>query len=201
MTLVEVVLVMALVGLLFLITPALVLHGVRGLVILPRAIAANNAAAQILDQVLEGGFSTLPGQAARIRGLRFAARGSATEPSLWLAEANRVGFLTADGQSVLIRLDGAVVRRGLPVPACSPAPPAEEALPYESPGVVEITAAGSLFRYYNQNGTEITPGCTVGGTSTVRRVDIAFTARTGTGQWEDGHASQPVASSVAIRVP
>jgi hypothetical protein len=201
LTLVELVLVLGAAGLVFLITPALALHGVRGLVLLPRMAAANHAAAQILDQALEGGFSTLPGQAAPVRGLRFAARGSATEPSIWLAEASRVGFRTADGQSVLLRFDGSAVRRGLPAPACSPAPPAEEVLPYDAPGVVQIATTGSFFRYYNQSGTEVTPGCTVGGTSAVRRVDIAFTARTGTGQWEDGHVSEPVAASVAVRVP
>jgi len=201
-TLVELVIVLVVSGILCVMTPILIFHGVKTLVYLPKALAVNEAAMEALHQMVEGGFSTLSGQT--VRGLRFAVRRSATEPALWLAETDRIGFLTSDGQRVLIRWDSELIKRSLPAStACPPAIPApsdEEVLPDQAEGIVRIPTTGSLFQYYNQSGGVIpAPGCA--SAAAVRRVDIAFTAQTGTGNFDQGNASEKITSSVAIRVP
>ncbi|MBI4003442.1 MAG: hypothetical protein HY353_00295 [Candidatus Omnitrophica bacterium] len=204
-TLVELVIVIVVSAILFLVTPILVFHGVKTLVFLPKALAANDAATEVLHQVIEGGFSTLTGQPT-VRGLRFAVRRSATEPALWLAEASRIGFRTADGQSILLRWDDLVasqevIRRSLPTPSCTPTIGTEEVLPYHAQGIVRILPTVRLFRYYNQSGVEVNNPPTCPPPATIRRVDIAFTAQTGNGVFDEGDAREDITSSVAIRVP
>jgi hypothetical protein len=208
-TLVELVIVIVVTALIFLITPILVFHGVKTLVFLPKALAANDVATEILHQMIESGFSTL--QAAPVRGLRFASRtlptdGTASQPALWLAESSRIGFRTADGQSILLRWDNSVtsqevIRRSLPAPSCTPTIGTEEVLPYQAQGVVRILPTVRLFRYYNQSGVEVNnpPSCPP--PATIRRVDIAFTAQTGSGNFDEGEAREDITSSVAVRVP
>ena len=128
-----------------------------------------------------------------MRGLRFAVRRSATEPALWLTQADKIGFLTSENQCVFIRWVGGVIKRSvsnsLPCATqCNPAPCAtEEDIPYHVAGSVQITTP-SPFSYYN-------PG------TGIRRVDIAFTAQTGNGNFDEGEAQETIASSVAIRIP
>lgn len=203
-------------GILFIATPPLVFHGVKTMVFLPKALAVNHAATEVLHQIAEGGFSSLSGQ--MVQGLRFAVRRSATEPALWLAEDKRIGFLTSGKQYVLIELDDSVtndevMKRGIPTafplsPKCTNdfSSLQKENLPYYASGSVRILQTPSIpspipvFRYYNQGGSEIvTPGCPP--PATIRRVDIAFTAQTGNGNFDEGDAREDVASSVAIRVP
>jgi len=203
-TLVELVIVMVVSGILFVATPILVFHGVKTLVFLPKALAVNQVATEVLHQVVEGGVSHLSGQT--VRGLRFTVRRSATEPALWLAEASRIGFRTSDGQTVLVRLDSSVVnqeavKRSLPAPSCTPTIGAEEVLPYHAQGTVRILPTIRLFRYYNQSGVEVNDPPTCPPPTTIRRVDIAFSAQTGNGNFDQGEAGEDIASAVAIRVP
>ena len=200
-SLVELVLVIALSAVLFAVTPPLLFHGVKTMVFLPKALAVNEAASELMQQLVDGGFSTLPAQTAPVRGLRFAVGRGAGAPALWLAEAGRIGFLTSDGQYVVIRLDGTFVKRRLRSDAtCPPPPPVpseEETLPYDAQA---ITITGGLFTYYNQSGVGVAPpGC--GSSAAIRRVDISFTATTGGGSFEQSDTRQAVATSVAIRVP
>lgn len=205
-TLVELVLAIALGAILFVLAPVLMAHGVRAMVYLPRAAAVNQAATEIMYQVFEGGFSTL--QAAPIPGLRSATRaavaGALTAP-LWLAENDRIGYLTANGQRVLIRLTSEQIRRSLPASgACPPATPiTEEVLPYEAAGPVRILTAGSTFQYYNQAGAQIlpAPGCTALLLATVRRVQMAIIAQTGNGLVNEAQAQEPMTTSLAIIDP
>jgi len=201
-TLVEVVLVLVLVGLLAVATPPLMLRGVNTMVFLPRSTLVNRTATDALQQIVEGGFSTLSGQPI-IRGVRFAVRRSSTQPALWLAQPNQLGFLTSDNESVLIRWDPATetIRRSITPASCTPTLGTEEVLPYHAAvESVRILTTGALFRYYNQAGVEIVaPLCPPG--NVVRRVDIAFTTQTGSGLFTEGNATEPVTSSVAIRVP
>ena len=204
-TLVELVLVIVVSAILFLVTPVLLFHGVKTLVFLPKALAVNNVATEVLHQAIEGGFSTLAGQTT-VRGLKFAVRRSGTEPALWLAEAGRIGFRTSDGQTVLVRLDSSVlneeaVKRSLPAPSCTPTLGTEEVLPYHAQGSVRILPIVRLFRYYDQSGTEVNNPSSCPPPATIRRVDIAFTAQTGNGNFDEGQAREEITSSVAIRVP
>jgi len=204
-TLVELVIVIIISGILFVTTPILVFHGVKTLVFLPKALAANNVATEVLHQMIEGGFSTLAGQPT-VRGLRFAVRRSAAEPALWLAEASRIGFRTSDGQTVLVRLDSSVVnqevvKRSLPAPSCTPTLGTEEVIPYHAQGSVRILPIVRLFRYYDQSGLEVNNPSSCPPPATIRRVDMAFTAQTGNGNFDQGDAREDITSSVAIRVP
>ena len=209
LTLVELVIVMVVSGIVALIAPSLLFHGVKTMVFLPKALTVNDAATEVMHQIAEGGFSTLAGQTT-VRGVRFAVRRSATEPALWLAEDDRVGFRASDGASILIRWDNTVnqevIRRTLPASSCTPVIDPGEILFYPaqqlsiSVRILRISPTTPIFRYYDQGGTQIlTPGCPPN--SAVRRVDIAFTAQTGNGNFDEGQAKEQSTSSVAIRVP
>ena len=212
-TLVELVIVMVVTGILFVTTPPLLFHGVKTMVFLPKALAVNHVATEVLHQIVEGGFSIL--QTTPARGLRFANRtlptgGSSVQPAIWLAEDKRIGFLTADGQYILIRLDDTVVNnevitRSFPPTSstCSSsfASLTPENIPYHAQGSVRILPTVRLFRYYNQSGLEVNNPWSCPPPSTIRRVDIAFRAQTGTGNFDEGNAREDITSSVAIRVP
>ena len=198
LTLVELVIVMVVSGILFAVTTPLVLYGVRTFIFLPRGLAANQTAAEILHQIVEGGFSTLSGQAT-VPGLRFAARDGA-QPAIWNVQASQVGFRTSDSRCVVIQLTGGVVKRSAaavaPGAACA-APAGSEDIPYAMPPGMQILAvAPAFFRYYNQGGLEVPPN-----PPPIRRVDIAFVVQTGGGNFNQGEAREQITSSVAIRMP
>ena len=209
LTLVELVIVITVSGILLAITPTLLSHSVQILVFLPRAAAANQLAMEAMHQVIEGGFSTLPG-ATTLLGLRFAVRTfptgrSAIAPAIWLAEDGRIGVLSADGRYLLIRFDDINGRlaRSLPptTSTCSALPGAltEELIPSETIGDARLTTTGPLFRYYNAGGNLVPPSCPP--SSSIRRVEIAFVAQTGNGVFEEGHAREEMTSAVMIRIP
>ncbi len=207
-TLVELVIVMAVSGVLCVLIPQLMFYGVRTLVFLPKALAVNQVADEILQQAVEGEISTVTGQ--RIFGLRFTGRPTnPAQPAIWLAEAERLGSINSGTQSVLIRLDQGQVKRSFPGASCTPTIAQEEVLPYHAPlsgsqvTVERITPATPVFRYYNQAGTEVVPSCPPGQTAAtqIRRVDIAFAVRTGSGAVGESDAREPVTSSVAVRIP
>lgn len=202
-TLVEFVIVIVVTGVVALTVPSLIFHGVKTMVFLPRALAVNNAAGEVMHQVIEGGYSTLAGQTT-VRGLRFAVRRSATEPALWVAQGSQIGYRTPEGQLVLIRRDGNTIKRSVAAaPSCSPVASAEESIPYDMGGVQigQIDLSTPVFRYYNQSGALIAfPNCP-SGLFVIRRVDMTFVAQTGNGNFAQGHAQESMTSSAAIRVP
>jgi hypothetical protein len=204
------IVVMSVAGIIAAAIPSLVWHGLRTLVFLPKAQVTNQVATDTLHAILEGNFSSVTGQL--IRGLRYAARAqSPPEPAIWLAESNRIGFLvpndpwdSADNQYVVIRLDGGQVKRCVVATnACSP--PAcleeEEVIPYyAAASPVQVVASSPIFRYYTQGEAVVSPpGC--GSASTIRRVEVAFAAQTGQGNFDEGDARVDVMSSAAIRFP
>ena len=209
-TLVELALVIVLTGILAATVPIIVLHGVRASVFLPKSLATNHVAAEILHAVVEGGQSTL--QPEPVLGLRYAAREQLRrfpDPAIWLAEESRIGYLIPhdpldpnDNEYVVLRLDAEVVKRAVYTTlSCPPPPTAEEILPYDADGVrVITTGARPLFRYFDEGGGEMgVLGCT--DDPELRRVDVAFVAQTGAGEFDQGDARVDVMSSVAIRFP
>jgi hypothetical protein len=207
-TLIELVLVISLIGIAALILPRFVFEAVQGMVLIPNALSVNQAATEILQQLIEGGWSTLPGQAGQILGLRAATRlvppGESTwSPALWLVEPERVGFMTSAGQAVLIRYDAATrtfQRSVLPLPvSCSAVPSGspEEPLPSYASGRVLVTAP--QLAYYTQSGQPVSPTCPP--SPTIRRIEVAFSVQTGSGLIQEGHTRHDVVSSVAVRVP
>ena len=218
-TLVEIVIVIVVIGILCVTTPPLVSHGVKALVYLPKALAVNHVAGEVLGQIVEGGHYRLTGltdqlivngvtyfygQAAPVRGTRIAvSRAGSSQPAVWLAEATRIGFRTADDNCVYIRLDAGRIKRcvtnAAPPPAnsCDPAIPCdstngtEETVPYDvAEAITIIPVPPALFRYYNDPVS-----------GRVRRVDIEFIAQTGNGDFDQGDALERITSSVAIRIP
>ena len=204
LTLVELVIVLAISGIISVMTPILMWHGVKALVFLPRALTVNHVATEVAHQIIEGGVSTLTGYPT-IRGLRFAARRSSTATAIWYAAANEIGFLNADGQYVVMRFDsgsGTVKRRVMPNDSCPPGAGTEEFLPdqvqYQTYNVT--IPAATLFRYYDRSATLVAaPGC--GSTAAIRRVQVVLTVQTGSGSFDQGDAQEPFLSSVAIRDP
>ena len=190
LTLVELVLVMAITSILALMTPLLMFYGVKTMVFMPKALAVNQVASEILQQTIEGGWSSLTGQT--VRGLRFAVRDT-SEAAVWQRQANQVGFRTSDNQCVLIQLSSGVLRRfnwpATPNTPCGSPQGGSENFPYDNTMGVQIIAPdGLLFQYYSPGGV-------------IRRVDIAFRTQTGSGLFEEGNAREDISSSVAIRVP
>src|SRR3989338_4198546 len=108
-TLVELVIVIVVTSIVFLVTPILLFHGVKTLVFLPKALAVNDTATEVLHQIVEGGFSTLPGQTS-VPGVRFARR-IGTEPAIWDSQVTQLGYRTSPTQCVVIELVGGVVKR------------------------------------------------------------------------------------------
>lgn len=204
-TLVELVLVIGLVGVLIVTVLPLAWQGTRTFLFLPRSQVAAHVAMEALQAVIEGSYSELPSQEA-IRGLRYSARGSAPV-AVWYATNSDVAYMTSTNERVLIRLDAASkqLKRGLLASlACPPTAPAqEELLPYYAIGSVTLQTPTPLFRYYDATGGAITPtadGCRTA-TDPIRRIDIVFTAQTGSGSFDQSDARVPVMSSVAIRFP
>ncbi len=210
-TLVEIVIAIAVSGILFALAVPLAAHGVRTMVFLPRAMAVNQAAADVMHQLIEGGFSdsALTGQTI-IRGLRSAVRrdASATGGAVWLVEASRVGYRTSDGLYVVIWRDGgsSTIRRGVIGGASCGPPPSNPAsfdtIPYDAAGNgITIAPSGTLFVYYGTTGAVIAPIGTGCPSAPIRQVEISLTAQTGNGLFDQGQAQQTMSSSATIRVP
>ncbi len=214
MTLVEMIVTLVLSGLLLTASPALLRYGVETFVWLPKAVAVDRVAAEAVQQLSEGGAALAAvlgsgspyGEGPEVRGLRHASRTGAAAQAIWLAEAERVGVRTPEGQCVVFWRDAGreVILAGL-VPsatcgaACNPAPPEQVTLPYDvEEGTVRIRTTGRLFEYYNQDGAVVPDGCPPGA---IRRVEIRFTVQTGSGLSSEGETQTPVASAIAIRVP
>ncbi len=203
LTLVELVIVLAISGIIAVMTPVLMWHGVKALVFLPRALAVNHVASEVTHQIMEGGFSTVTGHPT-VRGLRFAARRSATQPAIWLAEGNRIGFLNSDGQHVVIMRQGLLIQRDVVSSGTCPPSAAElsdaEIIPYDTQGVTIAVLPSNLFRYFNRSATLVTaPGCA--SPAAIRRVQVEFTAQTGRGDFDQGDARERILTSVALRDP
>lgn len=212
-TMVELVIVIVVTALLLLIGSRLVFQGTQTFVFVPNALAVNAAGSEALQQIIEGGFSTLSGVPI-IRGLRFGGAPipvgtQVAQPTLWLAENNRIGFRTAGGQDVLLWWDQTpnqeVIWRRLATAACPPAAGPEEVLSAQTQGTVrmlQVPPAIPIFQYYNQSGALVSPpGCSLAGITTIRRIDIRFMAQTRTGNFDQAQAQQTMTSAVAIRVP
>lgn len=200
----ELVLVLSIVGILVALVPVAVFQGVRAFLFIPKSQTASHAAMEILQVAIEGGYAEGPQQT--IRGLRFAARGTAPI-AVWFATATSVAYMTSTNERVLLRLDAGRIKRSLlPNLTCPPAIPAQEdVVPYYAAGTVSIqTPTPPLFRYYNVSGASIAPtanGCRTGADPIIRRIDMALTAQTGNGSFDQSDASVAVQSSVAIRFP
>lgn len=214
LTLVELVLVTAIGAIAFLLAPPMILHSVRTMVFLPRAAGAEEAAQEMVQQVIEGGFSdvAVTGKTT-VQGVRFATRRAAGDPAIWYAGGECVGYRLTweDGLSryIFIRREGARLRRSAFIvrPACPAGCVAltaqEELIPRQAPADLTITPTGSFFQYvtYDAAGNEAPSGAGCLPSPQPRRVDIRFVAQTGTGNPDLGHAREAVMSSVAIRTP
>lgn len=210
LTLVELAIVLGLSGILAMTIPPLVLQGTQVFVFLPKSQWVNQAGLEILHACIEGSHSSLTSQT--LYGLRFAAnQSSPPEPAIWLAEAERIGFLLphdlstpVDNQYVVIHRSGELILRGVyPSNTCPPPATTEEVIPYEAQGTVRVLdlPSGSLFRYYDQGGTELLPPGCLAASSGIRRVNIAFAVQTGSGDFEQSEGQIELSSSVAVRFP
>ncbi len=180
-TLVEFVLVIGLTGIVAATAPSFVWQSLRSFVLLPSSSALNG---QI------------------VRGLRYATP-TASARAIWFAQSDQIGYLAPSGQPVLLRLNAGRIRRSFPATtACPPpTPTTEELLPYDIGPVSMVTSVSRpLFRYYNQSGIQLSPpGC--GSAASIRRIDVALTAQTGGGVFDQGDAQIDPVSSVAVRFP
>ncbi len=212
MTLVELIVVMAIIGVLAVVSAPMMTHGVKTLVFLPKALLVNHTATEVMHQIIEGGPSSAGTQVQPIRGLRHATR-YGTDPAIWCATPGLILFRTSDHRCVMLSLSAqAQLSRAVwSGPAIQPwthscgSPTgivSTETIPPEPPGSVQISDPSTLFRYYNQAGSPLALwGCGAAIAASVRRVDVEIVAQTGSGNFDQGDAREQVLSAVAIRVP
>lgn len=173
-TLIELVMVIAIVGVLSVSGAYLLMYLVQNGVFIPNQLNAVMLAADSLEVMIEGD--------SQYKGLRFSENISAIA-------ANQITFLNQDSQSIRYRLDTGTNKLYRSVNSSAEAP-----IPYYASGAVNITGMnGTLFRYYDANET---PTAVV---NNVRLINITLVAATGSGSFQDWEGSSAQASAVAVK--
>jgi len=173
-TLIELLMVIAIIGILAGSGAWLVANTVKNSVFIPNQLNMDKLAKDALDIMIEGDNQAM--------GLRFSRAISAVN-------ANRVDFIDGASKTVYFRLDtvGNKLYRSINGAA-------EVALPYYSglAGISITGKAGTLFTYYDStDAVTAVP-------ANVRRVQMILIAKTGTGLYNDWEGSSEQATAIAV---
>lgn len=172
-TLIEIVMVIAIIGILASAGSYLMIYLVQNSVFIPNQLNTDMAAAEALKIMIEGD--------ATAKGLRFSRAMSSVAD-------DRVSFTNQDGSAVVYRLDTAAGRLYRSVNAGP-----EAAIPYYAPSAANISApANRLFTYYDASGAETASPLSV------RRVKISLVVKTGSGAYADWEGQSAMSSSVFV---
>ena len=179
-TLIEAVMVMAIVGVLSVPGAYLMSYFVNNGIYIPNKLNMDMLASDALDIMIEGD--------SQAKGLRFSK-------SIISIQDNRVIFTNQDNQAIRYRLTGATevtLDPYLIYRSINGGP--DTILPYYATRGVRITGKDNkLFTYYDA-GDNVTSD-----PNSVRRVVIALIAQTGTGSYADLQGRSEQTSSIAVK--
>lgn len=171
-TLVELIMVIAIMGVLAASGTCFLIYLVQNFVFIPNQMNTDMAASDALKIMIEGDGTA--------KGLRFLRAVSSVGD-------NQTSFINQNGQTVLYRLDAqGSIQRSLNGGAESPIPY------YASPGMLFSGKNSRLFTYYDA-GEAVTSV-----PSSVRRIEIALAAQTGSGAYADWQGRSDAVSSITV---
>lgn len=172
-TLIELVMVIAIIGVLSVTGVFLMLYLVQNSVFIPNKLNMDMLASDALDIMIEGDASA--------KGLRFSM-------SITVVEDNQVTFKNQDSQIIRYRLD---INTSRLYRSISGGP--EALLPYYLTSGISIAGKNNvLFTYYDATDTPTT------NPADVRRIKVTLIARTGSGSFADWQGQSEQSSSVAV---
>lgn len=175
-TLIELIMVIAILGIIAGIGSALMVYFVQNMVFIPNSLQIKMIASNILDIMCEGDST--------VQGLRFSKA---------LLSATRTYLRYRDPNNNVVEFrynnySGRIFRRVNSGPW--------EVVPYYFPNGVTISLLGGrLFRYYDRNDIYI-PTPTV--LTKIKRIEIRFRIRTGSGLFSQWDAQTKVSTSVYV---
>lgn len=173
-TLIEAVMVIAIIGILSVSGAYLMLYLIQNSVFIPNKMNMDMVAGEALDIMIEGD--------SLAKGLRFSR-------SVTNSTANQVSFINQDNQAIVYRLDTSANKLYRSISAAP-----EVLLPYYASGGINISGkSGSLFTYYDANENLTSEP------ANVRRVKLNLIASTGSGNYTDWEGRSEALSAVAIK--
>lgn len=173
-TLIELIMVIAIIGILSISGAYLMVNLVRNAVFIPNQLNMDMLAYDSLEIMIEGD--------SLAKGLRYSKYISA-------AADNQLTFADQSGRNISYKIDTGTNKLYRSI-----AGGAWVLIPYYLKSGINITGKSSkLFTYYDSsNNTTSTP-------SSVRRIKVALIAETGTGSYSDWEGSSEQCSSIAVK--
>ena len=172
-TLIELIMVIAIIGVLSVSGAWLMVYFVRNSAYIPNQLNTDMAASDALKIMIEGD--------SQAKGLRFSRLISA------IPSNNQITFTNQDGQSISYRLD-----TGTNSLYRSISGGAEAQIPYYATGVSITGKSGTLFTYYDVNEAVTAVA------ANVRRIAIDLIVKTGSGSYNDWQGQSGQGSSIAV---
>ena len=174
-TLIEAVMVMAIIAIISVSGAYLMLYLVQNSVFIPSKLNVDMVGEDLMDIMIEGD--------SKAKGLRFST-------FIGWARPEGVEFRNSDGQRIRFRwdIDNEKIYRTIDIGA-------EEIVPYyaDNISVVGIAGARPIFTYYDEN--EDPPASPLD----TRRIKIEFKALSGSGNYRDWQGESIQSSSIAVR--
>ncbi len=173
-TLIELIMVIAIIGILSVSGAYLMINLVRNAIFIPNQLNMDMLASHSLEIMIEGD--------SLAKGLRYSKYISA------IAD-NELTFVDQSGQNISYKIDTGTSKLYRSI-----AGGAWAFIPYYLQSGINVTGkSNKLFTYYDSsNGTTSTP-------SSVRRIKITLIAKTGTGSYSDWEGSSEQSSSIAVK--
>jgi len=173
-TFIEIIMVIAIIGILAGAGAWLMAYTVKNSVFIPNQLNMDKLVKEALDIMIEGD--------KQAQGLRFSR-------VITTANANQVNFINGAGTAVYFRLDTGTSKLYRSINGA-----AEVAIPTYS-GTAGITMngkSGTLFTYYDSTNTITSTA------ANVRRIQMILIAKTGTGLYNDWEGSSEQATSINV---
>jgi len=172
-TLVELVMVILIVGIMAVVGSSIIYSVVQDLMYAPKNLNMDMLAQDAMDKIIDGDNL--------VEGLRFSQKITAIA-------ANSITFTDQNENTVVITLDTGTNRLTRSINAVAD----NSFLYYQSPSDVGIFTGrnGALFLYYDSAGAVTATA------ANVRRVEVNFIARTGTGNFSDWQGKAELSSSI-----
>ncbi|MDD5408913.1 MAG: prepilin-type N-terminal cleavage/methylation domain-containing protein [Candidatus Omnitrophica bacterium] len=174
-TFIELIMVIAIIGVLAGSGAWIMAYTVKNSVFIPNQLGMDKLATDALNIMAEGDIQA--------KGLRFSR-------AITAINANRVDFIDGDGKTVYFRMDTGTNKLYRSINGA-----AEQAIPaYANAAGLNLSGkSGSLFTYYDINGA------TTAIAANVRRIRMILIAKSGTGLYNDWQGQSEQASSVSVK--